>query len=75
MPPLVEKQGLYLRGNYTCRNPALSLPAREALRDKSWLQHRRSSAKVSSTLAAGKGNACFPSAPCSAQIPSSLNDL
>lgn len=24
---LVEKQGLYLRGNYTCRNPALSLPA------------------------------------------------
>lgn len=35
MPLLVEKQGLYLRGNYTCQNPALSLPAREALHDKS----------------------------------------
>lgn len=73
MPLLVEKQGLYLRGNYTCRNPALSLPVREALHDKSRLQRCRSDEKVSSTLAAGEGDACLPPTPCSAQIPSSLN--
>lgn len=59
--PLVEKQGLYLRGKYTCRNPALLLPAREILHEKRRLQRRCSDTKVSSTLAAGEGDACLPS--------------
>ena len=75
MPLLVEKQGLYLRGNYTCRNAALSLPAREARRERSRLQLCCGDAKVSSTSAAGEGDARLPSAPCRAQIPSSLNAL